>query len=205
MMLVKVGGSLIYDAKPLMRALKTKDVLIVPGGGPFADLVRRIYSEFHISERAAHVMAVSGMDQYGFFLSDISGIKTTSDVHHSSLPAILLPSELVQESGLPEDWSVTSDAIACYSAKKIGLKGFLKLTNIEGIYLEGVLKREIRAGKLLNTTTCLDKSLPRYLEKWNMFCQVVNGKNIDDIIKALQGEPIGTIVQGGIEFGKTNL
>ena len=45
-------------------------IVVVPGGGPFADQVRRFDSTHALSPTAAHWMAVLGMDQYAFALAD---------------------------------------------------------------------------------------------------------------------------------------
>jgi aspartokinase-like uncharacterized kinase len=76
---LKVGGSLIEhpaELKALCETLsllaKKYRVLVVPGGGVFADAVRRVYGEWRLTETTAHRMAVLAMDQYGLFLSDIT-------------------------------------------------------------------------------------------------------------------------------------
>ena len=75
---VKVGGSLaLYPEK--LRALCTKlsevsqkhKLIIVPGGGEFADVVRSLDKRFSLSCGASHKMAILGMDQYGLLLSDL--------------------------------------------------------------------------------------------------------------------------------------
>ena len=60
---LKVGGSLIEVSMDLISCLVEAqlDVLVVPGGGPFAETVRR-YAD-RIDETAAHWMAVLAMNQ----------------------------------------------------------------------------------------------------------------------------------------------
>ena len=62
---VKVGGSLMDVAESVMRVLSQSSVpvLIVPGGGVFANGIR----DLGVDGTAAHWMAVSAMDQYGWF------------------------------------------------------------------------------------------------------------------------------------------
>ena len=50
--------------------------LVVPGGGPMADLVRQIHSRGDLSQEAAHWMAVLAMEQYAYFLADGTGVCT---------------------------------------------------------------------------------------------------------------------------------
>ncbi len=75
-------------------------------------------------------------------------------------------------------------------------KEFIKLTDVEGIFLDGKVIRDISAGKLLNTSTCLDKSLPSYLIEWKMNCRIIDGKKAENVRRVLGGEEIGTLVRG---------
>ncbi len=69
---VKIGGSLaLYPDKlkelciRLSEAAKKHKMVVVPGGGEFADLVRNCDKRFNLSCKASHRMAILGMDQYG--------------------------------------------------------------------------------------------------------------------------------------------
>jgi hypothetical protein len=62
-LIVNVGGSLytrIPDLVPILNA-STRPLLIIPGGGPFADLVQQV----RVNNEAAHWMAIAAMEQYG--------------------------------------------------------------------------------------------------------------------------------------------
>jgi aspartokinase-like uncharacterized kinase len=56
---MKIGGSLIDQVPGIARALlsSTGPVLIIPGGGPFTNLVRTL----HAADNESHWMAVLGM------------------------------------------------------------------------------------------------------------------------------------------------
>ncbi|HDY73683.1 MAG TPA: amino acid kinase [Euryarchaeota archaeon] len=142
-------------------------------------------------------MAVLGMHQYGLYLSDLSGVAVTDKIEETWGPRIILPLEIIERSDLPASWNVTSDTIAGYIAKTTGLSSFIKLTDVEGIIIDGKIAESIAAGKLLNTTTCLDKSLPAYLQTWKMDCRVLSGRTENNIRRALEGDPVGTLVTGG--------
>ncbi|MEA1908566.1 MAG: amino acid kinase, partial [Euryarchaeota archaeon] len=76
MIVIKIGGSLIGNARNLIHILNdyalTEDerILIVPGGGIFADTVRTASEAYDISDEAAHWMAILAMDQYAHYLTD---------------------------------------------------------------------------------------------------------------------------------------
>src|SRR5262249_34381680 len=46
-------------------------VVVVPGGGPFADAVRTAQARMGFDDRAAHRMALLAMDQYCYALANL--------------------------------------------------------------------------------------------------------------------------------------
>lgn len=195
---VKVGGSILEHAREVMAVLAAYDVLVVPGGGAFADAVRRIQRKTGLDDTAAHKMAILAMDQYGIFLSDVSGIPAYDSLDDVRTPGIFLPSELLKASDpFTPSWDVTSDTIACYIAKLADAERFIILTDVDGIFMDGRLVDEISASELQELPeTCVDRALPACLLKYEMDCQIANGKDRDAVEKALNGKPIGTIVRG---------
>lgn len=195
---VKVGGSLFEHAREVTAIIRAYDVLVIPGGGAFADTVRRIQRKTGLGDAAAHKMAILAMDQYGIFLSDVSGIPAYDSLDDVRTPGIFLPSELLKASDpFTPSWDVTSDTIACYIAKLADAERFIILTDVDGIFMDGRLVDEISASELQELPeTCVDRALPACLLKYEMDCQIANGKDRDAVEKALNGEPIGTIVRG---------
>ena len=126
---VKVGGSLGRGeclrevCACLTEAGRRHRLLVVPGGGAAADVVREQDARFGLRPATAHWMAVLAMDQYGLLLADLMpGAETvrTLDRARTRLAeeggvVVLLPSEpLRRADALPYSWSVTSDAIAAW-------------------------------------------------------------------------------------------
>jgi hypothetical protein len=192
---VKIGGSLLKYSKPILELLRDKDVIIVPGGGVFADTIRNIYEEYSLSDLAAHKMAILAMDQYGLYLSDISGIPFSRKLD-TETPFIFLPSQLLEEEDPFEpSWDITSDTIACYIARLIGAERLIILTDVDGVFIDGKRVDKISAEELLKYgETCVDKELPNYLIEYSMDCLVVNGKKHEQIKKALKGLQVGTLI-----------
>jgi aspartokinase-like uncharacterized kinase len=99
-------------------------MIIVPGGGPFADAVRTFDRSFPLSPAAAHWMALLAMDQYGHVLVDrISGAVLVDepgsllDCVNAGGVAVLAPSRWLRSADvLPRTWQVTSDSIAAFVA-----------------------------------------------------------------------------------------
>src|SRR6266545_6442001 len=74
---VKVGGALLarpphFDAviAEIGAAARERRILVVPGGGPFADAVRGVDRQVHLSDDAAHWMAILAMDQYAHLVAE---------------------------------------------------------------------------------------------------------------------------------------
>src|SRR5262249_45470451 len=69
LMVIKLGGSLLSepaqwrDAVSMIGAASGR-LVVVPGGGPFADAVRAMDDAFGLADDTAHWMAIGGMDQH---------------------------------------------------------------------------------------------------------------------------------------------
>ena len=195
---VKVGGSLLQHARGVMAQLKAHDVLIVPGGGVFAETVRQLQSRSGFDDTIAHKMAILAMDQYGLLLSDVSGIPAYDSLEDIETPGIFLPSKLLEKNDpFTPSWDVTSDTIACHVAHLAHAERFIILTDVDGIFIDGEPVDEIPAVELQKLQeTCVDKALAGCLLKYKMDCQVVNGKDRGAVESALEGENAGTLVRG---------
>jgi aspartokinase-like uncharacterized kinase len=99
-------------------------MIVVPGGGPFADAVRAFDRSSPLSPAAAHWMALLAMDQYGHVLVDrIPGAVLVDepgallDCISAGRVAVLAPSRWLRSADvLPRSWEVTSDSIAAFVA-----------------------------------------------------------------------------------------
>ena len=142
--MVKVGGGLLRDEglDGLGRACAEateiaarRPVLVVPGGGPFADAVRTVDTQVGLDDATAHALALRAMDQLGVLLRRL-------------LPAPELLAELVAPRGLallqaapafagrpdvPASWTVTSDSLAVLAAAAIGADEAVLLKSVDGV------------------------------------------------------------------------
>ena len=144
---VKVGGGLAREAGPgALRALCAQiaqagarhPLLVVPGGGRFADVVRAHDRRFTLRPHTAHWMAILAMDQFGWALSDlIPGAARCTDLGcvGDGGVSILLPAALLAERDpLPESWTVTSDSIAAWVAGAAGAERLVLVKAVAGLY-----------------------------------------------------------------------
>jgi aspartokinase-like uncharacterized kinase len=209
---IKIGGSLAEDPERL-RALCAKlsefakkyAIVVVPGGGRFADVVRDFDKRFTLSSVVSHRMAVLGMDQFGLLLSQIisnscatyllSDAKQLSEI---GVVPVFLPSRLMfQEDPLENSWNVTSDSIAAYVASRLRVAKVLLVTDVDGIFTkaprkhaDAVLIERLSAEELLklNQRTSVDRYLPKLLLDVQVDCYVVNGKHPERIEAILAGQ-----------------
>jgi aspartokinase-like uncharacterized kinase len=132
---VKLGGSVISDAslcdvvlRVIGRCASTHRLLVVPGGGRFADAVRELDCRVGLSDDAAHWMAVRAMDESARVVVDrLAGGRLVAtggeiaDVHACGQIPVLAPSRWLAEADpLPHSWDVTSDSIAAWVAGRVG-------------------------------------------------------------------------------------
>lgn len=134
---VKVGGALLDRGDVLTRTISALEllaqnhtILIVPGGGPFANAVRSVSEQHRLSEDDAHWMAILGMDQFAILLA--SRIRNAELAHRrgevsralarGKIP-VLAPYRWLREADpLPHSWDVTSDSIAVWVAAEVGAR-----------------------------------------------------------------------------------
>jgi len=206
LIVIKIGGSLIKSARKLVSAIyeyalnEGERILIVPGGGMFADTVRIASNTYRISDEATHWMAVLAMDQYAHYLSDGTPARLITEIDSIPIGAsILLTYDLLKRSDaeIEHTWDATSDTIAGWIASKIGA-AFIKATDVDGIFRDGMLLHEIAAKELIKMGgTCVDPELPKLLLLKSLDCLVVNGKDPNYVIDAIRGVRGGTVIRHG--------
>ena len=209
---IKVGGSLAENPAAL-KALCSKlgeiakkyRIVVVPGGGKFADIVREFDLRYALSPGISHRMAILGMDQFGLLLSQItpnscatyllSDAKQLSEIR---VVPIFLPSRrLLQKDQLEPSWDVTSDSIAAYVASQLNTDKVILVTDVDGIFTsdpkkhsDAKLINELSATELLRAVqrTSVDRFLPKLLLNTQINCYVVNGAYPERIEAILAGQ-----------------
>ena len=128
---IKIGGGLASIPGALARvcqavgsAARAHRIVVVPGGGPFADAVRDFDRSHGLSSDTAHWMALLAMDQYGHVLADrIPGALLLDEPGAvvekvaEGRVVVLAPFRWMRSSDvLPRSWDVTSDSVAAFVA-----------------------------------------------------------------------------------------
>jgi aspartokinase-like uncharacterized kinase len=209
---IKVGGSLAENPERL-RALcrklgelaKKYAIIVVPGGGKFADAVREYDQRFNLANGVSHRMAILGMDQFGLLLSNITPnsrvfhrLENAKELSEAETVPIFLPSHwMFQEDPLENSWDVTSDSIAAYVAARVHAGKVVLVTDVDGVFTsdpkkdsDAKLIERLSAKKLLTLSqrTSVDRYLPKLLLKSQIDCYVVNGNYPDRVEAVLAGQ-----------------
>jgi aspartokinase-like uncharacterized kinase len=181
---VKVGGSLynrLPDLVPVLQ-MSGRPLFIIPGGGIFADAVRRSRAD----DDSAHWMAVAAMDQFGWFIAS-QGITTTALLHVPDRPVVFLPYCCMrQHDPLPHSWEVTSDSIAAWVADFLRLD-LLLLKSVDGIFMNGGLMNQVN---IPVTTDVVDPFFIPFVLKKKIPTTVINGSSVGCVTKYLKGETV---------------
>lgn len=221
---VKVGGSLAEEPEQLI-ALCTKlsalaknyGLVVVPGGGRFADVVRDSDERFNLSSEVSHRMAILSMDQFGMLLAQITpnscatySLEDARQLAETEAVPIFLPSWLLfMEDPLKNSWDVTSDSIAAYVAGRLQAAKLVLVTDVDGVFTEdpktnkdAVLMEHMSPEELLklNKRTSVDAFLARLIAKPLVDCYVVNGNYPERVEAVLGGEQATcTLISAGTD------
>lgn len=133
MWVIKLGGSLLGTPElntwlGMLVHQSNGRVVIVPGGGPFADAVRAAQCSAGFDDAAAHHMALLAMEQFGLVMKSLHPALVTAaseleiaerSWQHRAI--VWQPSQMVlSDETIARSWDVTSDSLAAWLAEKIG-------------------------------------------------------------------------------------
>ena len=161
---VKIGGGLLADPDHLTRVLDLvgavavhRRMVVVAGGGPFADIVRDVDRRLRLSDDAAHWMAILAMDQHAHLIAsrlrESVLVESPQDITamRQGQVAVLTPSRWLKRTDpLPHSWDVTSDSIAAWVSRELGAT---RLVLIKPVGAVGPNLVDAHFAKVLASTT----------------------------------------------------
>jgi aspartokinase-like uncharacterized kinase len=155
MWVVKLGGSLIFspELSPWISALTVPGnapLVVVPGGGPFADEVRRVQQARRFDDATAHRMAVLATEQYGLLLCAFSDrlvpAATASEIRAAQraghVPIWMAGAMTRDATDIEACWDVSSDSLAAWLAVKLAASALILIKSAQPP------ERAITAGEL---------------------------------------------------------
>ena len=169
MWVVKIGGSLetapgIGELLALLVDYGRSGIVIVPGGGRFADRVRASQNELNLNDETAHVMAIRAMEQFAGVLCrlnpNLHPIVHTGEIDAINKKAavpVWLPGKLLAgQPDIPASWQVTSDSLALWFAGEINAEAL--------VLVKSASNKTSDAGQLV-ASGYLDEFFPQMLAK----------------------------------------
>jgi 5-(aminomethyl)-3-furanmethanol phosphate kinase len=135
---IKLGGSLFASPqlKDWLSAISEHGkgrVVVVSGGGSFADAVRDAQRKIGFDDVAAHRMAMLAMEQSAVMLADLQAdfvtAKNKNEIEaaqkNRKIP-IWMPTEMaLAATDIPANWDMTSDSLAAWLAAELPANGLL--------------------------------------------------------------------------------
>lgn len=212
-LVIKIGGSLSIDENgpkyayfrkllPVLRSVQKKNQVIVSiGGGKF---IRKYYASIKklgLSNEQMEWIAIDLLRVNATFLSFLLRAKpifSLQELDESSTGVI---------GGIKPGRS--TDANAAYAASVINADIFIKLTDVDGIYdkdpskhrnakiIERIpfsgLKKYTMSGKP-GSYGILDKMAAEVITQKRIKTIIINGNDPKNLLKAIRGEKIGTLI-----------
>lgn len=209
--LFKIGGKILEDFENLNSTISQltqifeekliQKIILIPGGGTFANFIRKIYNELKFTEEIAHFMGIISMNYNGLELSkkypDFQVIESYDKLKEiGNAICIFLPYEYLKENDkLPHSWDVTSDSITLFLAKELGLSECFLIKDVDGILndkndvikeisaskfkemkdLGQLVELKSNVGELKERTNPIDPFITTLIEKHKISCIILNG------------------------------
>ncbi|SAL05103.1 Amino acid kinase family protein [Caballeronia calidae] len=177
MWVVKIGGSLGHD--PALREWLTRlwevgggRVVIVPGGGDFADAVRQYQREWQFDDLAAHNMCLLAMAQYAILMQGVVPelvLASNEDRIRRALRdgrvAVWVPTDLMRAT--PDsmtNWDTTSDSLAAWLSTTLNAE---RLMIVKSCEVDADAPLEALAAKGI-----VDRRFPAYVRDANYIVEI---------------------------------
>ena len=198
MWVVKIGGSLLGSPElerwlELFVKYSDGNIVIVPGGGLFANAVREAQKLTKISDACTHKLAVLAMDQFGLLLVSLNPLLATAKTEceidertwqHRAI--VWLPSHMVlADYSIVQSWDVTSDSLAAWLAKKLDAKQLVLVKSDKPSASQLCLKRLTEEGVVDEAFSefILNANFGIWMLKKSDYAHFLNGVDIKTLTK----------------------
>ncbi len=207
----KIGGKILDDFENLNSSLSQltqifnesllDKIILIPGGGSFANFIRKVYNELKFTEEIAHWMSIISMNYNGLELNKkFPSLQITENFEklkeNNKMFCIFLPYEYLKDNDrLPHSWDVTSDSISLFIAKELKLDECYFIKDVDGILdnKNNVIKEisaselktmkeagklaqfKLDTGKIKERSTPIDPYATTLIDSYNIACVILNG------------------------------
>ena len=108
-------------------------VVIVPGGGVFADHVRIAQDHLQFDDQTAHKMALRAMEQFGLLIQGMqpgfctarTELEIVDLLAHEQIPVWFPYSRIAGNSEIQASWDITSDSLALWLAEQLNFRNLI--------------------------------------------------------------------------------
>jgi len=168
-------------------------VVIVPGGGPFADTVRTAQRRMGFDDRAAHLMSLLAMEQYGHaliccddLLQPADSVECIERFLAAQRVPVWMPARMVAAAADVEpSWRVTSDSLAAWLSGTIGAGRLILVKHVGSLSGPEQCQDLVAMG-------VVDEAFPQYLRKAAVSASLVGPADHAILAAAIRcGTPAG--------------
>jgi len=169
MWVIKLGGSLLSSGSlqewlSIIVEHGAGKLVIVPGGGIFADQVREAQQKWKFDDKAAHQMALLAMEQYAYLLKSyaqnlglVDSIEGVEKAISQNQVPVWLPFKMINAcQDVSANWNITSDSLSLWLAAQL---------NAEHTMLVKSLSSKNLNARQLSESEMVDKDFPEFVKK----------------------------------------
>ncbi|AFT88014.1 MULTISPECIES: amino acid kinase family protein [Burkholderiaceae] len=195
MWVVKIGGSLSHEPALRQWLMELCEVgggriVIVPGGGDFADKVRQYQSEWCFDDLAAHNMCLLAMTQYALLMQGVlpelvlasSEAKIRRALRDGHV-AVWVPTALMRDTpDAMSNWDTTSDSLAAWLSTMLNAE---RLIVVKSCPIAGNERLDTLAA-----AGVVDRRFVDYVNEANYVVELFNKDNVELMRDRLLNTPV---------------
>ncbi|MDP1969508.1 MAG: uridylate kinase [Methylobacter sp.] len=183
MIIIKLGGSLsrsdtlVNCLSAVEKNYQGRAVVIVPGGGAFADQVRLAQQQWQFDDTTAHHMALLAMQQMALMFKglkpDFSIVPSVEAIQNQldRQKTVIWSPDIIEldNAGIEASWDITSDSLAAWLAKTLSAT---ELILIKSVAIDTRLSLNQLAEQHI-----VDKTFCEFVAKAGFKVHIVNARN----------------------------
>ena len=191
MIILKLGGSLL-SSSALTQFLQLASqqgqgqLVLVPGGGVFADQVRATQQQWQYDDKVAHYMAILAMQQMALLFqglySDLVLVGKVAEIRLAlQQQRVVVWSPLAIEldaAGVPASWDVTSDSLAAWLAVELSASRLILVKSAQ-ISKDATLEQLVASG-------VIDQEFMRLVRNSSVLIDCISSRQLSVLATCLQ-------------------